>query len=326
MFRALYWVLPLVVACGSSHDTIDGPAGGDGPGPQDGPGHDGTHAARTVFVIPMENEPSSAIYGNTNQAPYINGLFAAAARATMFHDELPSLASEPHYLWMEAGTNSFADKTFLTDDNPSASNSTTSTAHLVTQLTTAGLSWMAYQEDIAADTCPIGGVGQYAPKHDPFVFFTDVAGNPPSASNAGCKAHHKPYSRFAADLAAGTLASYVFITPNLCNDMHGSFGCPGNNSDIKSGDNWLAAQLPPILSYAQAHDSVVFLVWDEGDSSNLVPFLALGPHVKVGTTSSVSYSHSSMVKSVEEMLGVPVLPSVASANDLADLFQAGHFP
>src|SRR5215470_13142660 len=91
-----------------------------------------TSVIKFVFVIAMENHDASQIYGNTTDAPYINNtLMAKYARATNFNDELPSLASEPHYIWMEAGTNAFSDHTFTTDNDASASNSTSSTAHLV---------------------------------------------------------------------------------------------------------------------------------------------------------------------------------------------------
>ena len=38
-------------------------------------------------------------------------------------------------------------------------------------------------------------------------------------------------------LAAG-LPEYSFVTPNLCNDMHGAPACP--TSWVKRGDDWLA--------------------------------------------------------------------------------------
>jgi hypothetical protein len=319
--------LVFAVACGSPHQG--GGGGGDG-GSGDGSRRDGpdldtaNNGPRTIFVIPMENESANAIYGSTN-APYINGLFATAAHATMFQDELPSLNSEPHYVWMEAGTNAFTDHTFTTDNDSSSGNSTNSTAHLVTQLQAANISWMSYQEDIAANTCPISSSGFYAAKHDPFVFFQDVVGSPPSASNTYCIAHHKPYTDFAGDLAAGTIAQFVFITPNLCDDMHGASGCPGTN-DITTGDTWLSNELPRILTYAAAHDSVVMLTWDEGSSNNQVPFLILGPRIKINSTSTTTYTHSSQLKSIEEILGVPVLSTVSSANDFADMFQSGMFP
>src|SRR5205085_1777642 len=137
--------------------------------------------------IPMENESASAIYGDTTNAPYINTtLVPMAAKAMMFMDELPSsVPSEPHYIWMEAGTNAFSDVTFTTDYGASATNSTSSTAHLVTQLHAANLDWTSYQEGITSGTCPFSSISatSYAAKHDPFVFFQDVSGNPPSSSN-----------------------------------------------------------------------------------------------------------------------------------------------
>jgi len=332
-------VLLCLAACGSSPH---GSGSADAPGFSGHPdgvtglvdaAPDGAAASkRSIFIIPMENEPSSAIYGNTTYAPYINSLMSQAAVATKFQDELPALVSEPHYVWMEAGTNQFTDVTFTTDANPSGSHSTSSTAHLTTQLNAAHISWMSYQQGMAANTCPVSGVTStdvvYAPKHDPMVFFQDIAGNPPVANNALCVAHHKPYAAFEADLMAGNVAAYNFITPDLCHDMHGDSSCTqgtATNANIKAGDDWLAAELPRILTYANAHDGVVFLVWDEGDSSNLIPFLALGPSIKPGSYTT-TYSHSSQLKSVEEMLGVPVLATVSSANDFSDLFQPGTFP
>src|SRR3569623_2039556 len=109
------------------------------------------------LVIPMENEPSSAIYCNKTNAPYINSLLSQAAYATKFQDELPALVSEPHYVWMEAGTNQFTDVTFTTDAVPSATHSTSSSQHLTTQLDAAHISWMSYQQGIAANPCPVAG-------------------------------------------------------------------------------------------------------------------------------------------------------------------------
>jgi hypothetical protein len=282
---------------------------------------------RTIFVIPMENKANSQIYGNTSDAPFINGLMgSSAAHATKFGDALPSLPSEPHYVWMEAGTNAFSDKTFTSDSDSSSGNSTASTEHLVTQLTAAGVPWMSYQEGITAGTCPISSTGHYVAKHNPFVFFQDVAGNPPSSSNAGCIQHHRPYSSFAGDLAAG-LTGFVFITPDECHDMHGALSCPSGIFDaanIKAGDTWLSQELPRIIQYTQDHaDAVIFLTWDEGNSSNLIPFLALGQHVRAGHTSTVTYSHSSLLKSIEQLLDVPVLPKVADATNFKDLFVDG---
>jgi hypothetical protein len=282
-----------------------------------------------VFVIAMENHDASQIYGSSS-APYINNtLIPAYAHSSNFSDPLAlSVPSEPHYVWMEAGTNVFSDHTFSNDNVPSSSNSTSSTAHLSTQIKNAtnGVTWMAYQEGINGTTgsCPIAASGFYMPKHDPFVFFKDVSGNPPSKTNAYGIAHHKDLSALAGDLAGNTVSSYNFITPNQCHDMHGQSGCASDT--IKAGDDWLAANLPAMISYANANAGVILIVWDEGSATAKVPFLAVGPHVKAGYTGAVSYTHSSLIKSVERILELPTLATVSSANELSDLFVAGFYP
>src|SRR5262249_58328802 len=141
-----------------------------------------------------------------------NTLIPSYAHATNFNDELAlSVPSEPHYVWMEAGTNAFSDHTFTGDSDPSSTNSTSSTSHLATQIKNAtnGVTWRTYQEGLNSSTgaCPIHSNGFYAAKHDPFVFFKDVAGSPPSASNSYCSSHHRAYSAFATDIGNGDVAS-----------------------------------------------------------------------------------------------------------------------
>ncbi len=312
------------------------PDAGTMPVPDAGPTFTGI---KKVFVIPMENQGTSAVYSSAN-APYLNGtLMVQGAYATMYGDVLgPAILSEPHYIWLEAGTNVFSDHTFSNDADVSATNSTSSTAHLVTQLKNAQApkTWRAYQEGINASTgaCPIASSGFYGAKHDPFVFFQDVSGNPPSKTDVDCAAHHRAYTpaAFQADLAANDVADYTFITPNLCNDMHGAactnlcLGSATIGTCVSTGDAWLQANVPAILAYVTAHDGVLLIIWDEPQSSGTQPFVIIGPHVKPGYASAISYSHSSYLKSLEEIMRVPVLPTVTSATDFADFFQAGYFP
>ena len=304
-------------------------------------------AIRHVIVIAMENtdavKAGSAshdyIYGNKVDAPWLNdALSAEAASAVNFSDELSAYRSEPHYVVIEAGTNKFADTTFICDNDPLKScsyifpkpNWTRSTQHLAAQIEAAArpaLTWMTYQEDIDARTtgaCPIHSAGYYAAKHNPFVFFGDIAGAPPAADNAHCIAHTRDLGRFAADMRAGDLASYVFISPNLCNDMHGAPGCPANR--LKSGDDFLKGFLPPVLDWAKSNDAVVFVMWDEGHKGLRIPFYAAGAGVRVNYQGHVAYSHRSVVKTIERIFGLPVLDTVKSATDLGDLFKPGALP
>jgi len=282
-----------------------------------------------VFVVAMENTDASQIYGNTTDAPYINGtLIPNYARASNFSDELAlSVPSEPHYVWMEAGTNAFSDHTFSNDDPPSATNSTGNTQHLVTQIKNAtnGVTWRSYQEglDSTSGACPIASSGFYQPKHDPFIFFRDVSGNPPSKTNSYCVAHHKALSALAGDLANVAVANYNFITPNQCHDMHGQSGCPNSNR-IRAGDDWLKANLPSLISFCNAHSGVIMITWDEGSSSSKMAFLVVGPNVKKGYTSTLAYNHSSIIKAAERILQLPYLSTSSAANGLADFYSTGY--
>ncbi len=288
-------------------------------------------AIKHVFVIAMENTAAKEIYGNLKRAPYINkSIIPLYAHGTNFNDPLPKEDSEPHYIWMEAGTNAFPDHTFQSDDRPSASNSTASKDHLVAQIEHSGTTtWMTYQEDINAKTglCPIVSSFPYAAKHNPFVFFQDVSGNPPSKDSEYCTKRTKPYSAFAADLVANKMANYVFITPNLCHDMHGDPNCPEGHR-VTAGDTWLSSELPRIIDWATKNAGVIFIVWDEGSSTTetKIPFLAIGPGVKVKHASSVKYDHGSLVRSIEEIFNLPILPAVSNNNNLADMFKPGFFP
>jgi len=281
-----------------------------------------------VFVIAMENKDAMDIYVNQARAPYINNtLIPNYARATNFLDPLPKEDSEPHYIWMEAGTNKFKDHTFKTDNDASATNSTASRDHLSAQIEQTGtVTWLTYQEDANSGQCPITSGFPYAAKHNPFIFFRDVSGSPPSRENEFCKKHTKPYADFATDLAANRMANYVFITPNLCHDMHGDERCPPGNA-VTAGDTWLSTELPRIIDWAGNNSGVIFIVWDEGSSKNKeIPFLAVGPGVKPGFASSVKYDHGSLVRSVEEIFALPILPTVSAKKSFVDIFKPGSFP
>jgi hypothetical protein len=237
-----------------------------------------SHAAKIkhVFVIAFENQNASTVYrAGPTRTPLIDALQKDSAAAGAFEDELPGILSEPHYVWMEAGTNKFPDHTFGNSDaDPSDKNSTASPEHLTAQIEASGrLTWTTYQESMgpANGACPITSAGRYAAKHNPFVFFRDVSGNPPSAKTPSCAAHTKPYADLRADLDASgiaNIANYVLITPDLCNDMHGIKDqrrretCPEPDL-VHAGDKWLAVELPHLRDWANANSGVIFITWDQ---------------------------------------------------------------
>ncbi len=278
------------------------------------------NAIKTVFVVLMENHNWSSIQGSTSQAPYINSLIsgsndAQTSFATQYYNPPNNHPSLPNYLWLEGGQcYSYCG----TDNLPSQSpNGISTNQHLVTLLNNAGISWKAYDEGISDGSCPLSNSGEYAPKHNPFVYFNDVNG-----SASYCAAHVRSYSDLSGDLSSGAVARYNFITPNLCDDMHDS--CSPTNDAIKQGDSWLSQAVPMILgSSAYKNGGLLLITWDEGSSGDgPIGMIAVSASAKGhGYASSTHYTHSSTLRSVEEIFGVsPLLGDAANAADLRDLF------
>ena len=273
-------------------------------------------AIQTVFIILMENHNWSSIK-DSSSAPYINNTLLPMASYTTQYFNPPGIhPSEPNYLWLEAGTN-FG----ISDDADPATNHQSTTTHLVTLLNNAAITWKSYQEDVSGTLCPLTGQGLYAPKHNPMVFFDDVT-NTNDPSSAYCIAHVRPYTEIATDLMNTTVARYNFITPNLCDDMHDS--CAPLLNSIKQGDTWLSTEVPKILqSAAYQNNGVLFITWDEGAGGDgPIGMIVLSAHAKGGGYSNAThYTHSSTLRTLEEIFGVtPLLGDAVNATDLSDLF------
>lgn len=277
----------------------------------------GSHL-QTVFVIMMENQNWAQIKGSPS-APYVNQtLLPMAAHAQNYYNPPGLHPSEPNYLWLEAGTN-FG----VTDDSDPQFNHITSSNHLVTLLEQAGISWKAYQEGIDGQSCPLVSHDLFATKHNGTLFFDDVTDNNDPQS-AHCIAHERPYSELASALNNNTAPRYNLIVPDLCDDMHNSGGCATSNS-IRNGDTWLKQQTPEILnSQAYQNGGVIFIIWDEGEGSDgPIGLIVLSPEAKAGYSNTIHYTHSSTLRTIQEVFGVtPLLGDAANATDLSDLFSA----
>jgi hypothetical protein len=185
----------------------------------------------------------------------------------------------------------------------------------------------------------------YAAKHNPQVFFTDTNGGcNPTPSNPW-STHYPPLQQLALDLQNDKVADYNWITPDQYNDQHsalkagyGAFVPASDQSSIAQGDNFLARVVPLIMaSRAYQNGGVIVLWWDEsegvGDSPlEKIPFIIISKdaHKNVGGkpfASSVEYSHSSFLRTMQEIFhvdpssGYNWLGDAAAANDLSDLFE-----
>jgi phospholipase C len=231
----------------------------------------------------------------------------------------PSL---PNYLWMEAGTN-FG---IYADGFPSQYHQATH-AHLAELLRNAGIPWRAYAESITGSVCPLlpegaidpNGAQLYQPRHLPFAYFDDMT-NGRNPSSTYCIQHIRPLSQLSSDLNNNTIGRYNFIAPNLCHDGHDT--CGGN--EIAHIDAWLKSFLPQIFNSAQYREGhvVLFIATDEAQNGDgPIPFLALGHGVKRGYKNEIRYTHSALLRTLEEIFRVsPLLGYASSSNDLRDLF------
>ncbi len=316
----------LLMACGSSNpgtgdDTaVDAPKAAVDAAPNDATitpidGPPGTHPL-TVFTILLENHDYKEIVGQAATAPYINNtLIAQGGLATNYKDSgtHPSL---PNYLYLISGATQYIG---FVDLEPTDSPFPVDKPNLATQLEAAGIKWRSYQES-APSACAMADSGNYAPKHDPFLYFTDQV----TGANAPCAATNVAFTSFAADLATDTYR-YMWITPNLVDDGHDPATDPV--TALTTSDTWLKNNVPAILaSDAFQQNGVLFITWDEaegrnGDNADQVPMIILSTHLKTaGMTSATAFTHASYLATVEDLLGLPRLATVSAAPSLAPTF------
>jgi phosphatidylinositol-3-phosphatase len=241
-----------------------------------------------VIWIFMENKGYTQIIGNTSAAPYENQLAGQCGLATNYHAVThPSL---PNYIAATSG-----DYWGIADDNPPSSHPL-SVPSIYSQVKAAGKTWRDYEES-APGNCPLASSGTYAVKHDPAPYYTGIRSD---CANWDVPMGSTTSGAFLQDLNAGTLPAFSFVTPNLCNDTH--------DCSIATGDAWLQSWIPKILASSayKAGKMALFLTWDEddGSQSNRVVTIVVSPTTPAGTQSATSFTHYSLLKTTEQMLGI----------------------
>ncbi len=266
-----------------------------------------------LIIVFMENKNYGDIITNTAAAPYINRLASNNALAAKYFDVSNNL-SLPNYLGSITGQ---------TYDSWSGCNKPPSSCPgytpitgptIIDELESAGLTWKAYMESMPSN-CYQNDFGQYVARHDPFVYLSNIQDNPsecnrvvPTSANV---------SNLVQDLGSTSTASnLMWLTPNLCDDMH--------NCSISAGDTYLSYIVPEILnSYIfQTHAAALFITWDEGSNSAHIPAIWAGPSARNNYTSMVTYNHYSLLKTLEDAWHLSSLTSNdARASAMMDFFK-----
>jgi hypothetical protein len=243
-----------------------------------------------VVWIVMENKAASQIVG-ASSAPYINSLAARCGSASSFFAEThPSL---PNYVAMTSGS-----PQGISDDNAPSSHPL-NVESIFSQL---GSNWKSLQESMPSN-CAKASSGQYAVKHNPAAYYTNIA--------SACAAQDVPLTD-PPDISA----RFTFVTPNMCSDMH--------DCNVNQGDAWLGTWLPRFLSTPEYHSgkTAIFLTFDEDDmsSNNHIATLVVSPSTPAGMVDGAPWNHYSMLRTTEEMLGLPAIGGAVTAQSMRTAF------
>ncbi len=254
---------------------------------------------RHVVWIWMENHTWNSVVGSAS-APYLTALARRCGTDTNWSAVgSPSL---PNYLGATSGsTQGVGD-----DADPAAH--TFAVDNLFRQVRAAGGTERSFVESMPAP-CELVSQGQYAAKHNPAVYY--VGSGAGGSDRGACQRDDLPFTAFPAVLADGALPTFTSITPNICNEMH---DCP-----VAVGDRWLATWVPRILvtSSYRSGATALFIVWDEPTPlANVV----VAPSVRPGTQSGTAVTQYSLLRTTEEMLGLPLLGRAATATSLRAVF------
>jgi acid phosphatase len=242
-----------------------------------------------VVVAIFENEDFSAVVGSA-EAPYLTQLAASGAHFTDAHGV--THPSQPNYLALFSGnTQGVPDDRCpveLNEDN------------LAAQLIAAGETFTGYSEGLPEAGFTGCRNGRYARKHNPWVDFPKL---PPSVN--------QPFTAMPADYAR--LPTVAFVVPDLCNDMH--------NCGVAAGDAWARAHLAPYVAWAKAHDSLLIVTFDEdsGGPENHIATIVAGADVRT-TSSDQRIDHYSVLRTLEDMYGLPPLGQASLAEPLTGIW------
>lgn len=287
----------LLVGCGGNQET---------PAAEHHPVSPGQSGSSHTVVIVLENRELSEVIGAT-KPPAFDELAAAGALAVDYHAVAhPSL---PNYLALIGGS------TF--GINEDCTNCKASGANLATQLSAAGLSWRAYMGSMPRPCFGGAEVGDYAKRHNPFLYFPAVADDPKLCAD------DVPESELGEQLAQSDLPAFSWISPNLCNDAH--------SCDLGDAEEYLRELVPRIRHQLGPH-GLLALTFDEGSSNagccgnangGRVATILIGPEVRRGVRLHGAYSHYSLLATLEDRLGLGRLRNARTATPMTAAFRAG---
>ena len=246
--------------------------------------------SHVVWVV-MENHGYGSIIGSS-QAPYINQLANTYGLATNYHALAhPSL---PNYVALTSGGTQG-----VTDDS-GTSTYPLSVPSIFSQL--RGGQSRSLQESMPSN-CRKSDSGQYVLHHNPMAYYTNLGSD--------CSKFDVPFGA-SPDLSA----AFTFITPNATHDML--------DGTVAQGNSFLSTYVPALMatSQYQAGNTAIFITWDEDENSggnNQVATIVVSPYTK-GLKVATAYNHYSLLRTAEDLLGLPAIGNAATASPMEAAF------
>ena len=261
-----------------------------------------------IVIVVEENHSFKQIIGSP-KAEYINLLVKEGAVFSNFY--ALHHPSQPNYFVLFSGDRQgiFDDK--CEDNRPLIANSS-----IGGQLIEYKLTFVGYAEGLPEVGSKKCSMGKYKRKHAPWISFKDI---PSSAS--------RPFSDFPIDF--NTLPTLAMVIPHLDHDMHDPIIGP----KVKNGDKWLRENLGSYVEWAKTHNSLLIVTWDEDDRpvliprkatkppANQIPTILIGEMVKSGIVSNNQYTHLDLLRTIQEMYGLPPLPGTQNASVITDVWK-----
>jgi hypothetical protein len=274
-------------------------------------------AFQRVVIVMLENSTRANVMAN----PYMNALRSKGVFLSNSYGVTHS--SQPNYI------NAVAGDTFgLYNDTPGyvqwiySTNNDHPVTSIVDLLEAQGLSWKSYAESLPPDYLqqaqeyfptipadPDPNPGFFARKHVPFLSFPNIVQNDNRAANI------VDARQFKLDLAAGTLPSYSWYTPNLINDGHSLDPSESkkdpNDADRHTNIGNLAKFLQDFLGDDPVArfppETLIVITFDEAypyhDAYEIYSLL-IGDMLPAGTVRTEPYNHYSLLRSIEDNFGL----------------------
>jgi hypothetical protein len=226
-----------------------------------------------VVVVIEENHSYAAVLGPQSTAPYLTALAAQGASFTQsFAITHPS---QPNYLAL------FSGSTQGVVDDLAPAGVPFSAVNLASELAARGLSFAGYSQSLPAvgfegtSFSTVAHENQYVRKHNPWCNWQTSQPGPNQllpTVNLPFE-HHFP---IAAGDNFAALPTVAFVVPDERYDMH--------DGTIAAADSWLRQNLAAYALWAQTHNSLLIVTWDEDDGTvgNQIPTIFFGARVRPG--------------------------------------------